>query len=124
MQYKIDIHTGKEPGSETDSRVYVKLIGERGTTGRRLLLKDRKGQRKYLAGEVIYFNLHRIYQFTNTIGYEIKTDIHILHVQVIILDDIHNTHLKVSIINLQLQLVSVLFACACFIRKGFQQLIL
>lgn len=45
--------TGKEPGSETDSNVYINIAGEKGDTGRRMLLQSNNVS-KFKVGQVGY----------------------------------------------------------------------
>ena len=50
MPYIVEIYTGNEPGSDTESNVFVQLIGKRGDSGKRVLfnsisdLKFQQGQ--------------------------------------------------------------------------------
>ena len=37
LPYIVEVYTGNEPGSETDSNVYLQLIGSRGDSGKRIL---------------------------------------------------------------------------------------
>ena len=38
--YRVDVYTGDVPEAETNARVYVILVGKRGDTGKRWLLKQ------------------------------------------------------------------------------------
>ena len=38
VSYTIQTHTSTDPGADTDADVYVTLFGDRGDTGRRLLM--------------------------------------------------------------------------------------
>lgn len=46
LTYKLDVFTGDVPEAGTNAGVYVMLIGERGDTGQRKLLKSITGNSK------------------------------------------------------------------------------
>lgn len=48
--------TGKEPGSETDSNVYINIAGEKGDTGRRMLLQSNNVS-KFKVGQVGFIHI-------------------------------------------------------------------
>ncbi|CAH1776005.1 unnamed protein product [Owenia fusiformis] len=59
LRYEIEVHTGTEPGSDTDANVYLQLSGERGDTGKRLLHRSDKEQ-KFLEGQVDTFYVEAV----------------------------------------------------------------
>jgi hypothetical protein len=55
MTYKLDVFTGDLPEAGTNAGVYVMLVGERGDTGHRKLLKsitDTSGSALFQQGQV------------------------------------------------------------------------
>lgn len=54
LLYQIRIYTGKDPGSDTDANVFICLHGERGDTGKRVLVNSNNSS-KFQEGQVILF---------------------------------------------------------------------
>lgn len=50
--YEIHVHTGSKLGAETDSNVYIILMGTRGDTGKRKLHRSKKNKVKFQQGQV------------------------------------------------------------------------
>ncbi|XP_010220726.1 PREDICTED: oxygen-regulated protein 1 [Tinamus guttatus] len=53
--YEIHVYTGFKPGAETDSNVYINLIGTRGDTGKRKLHRSKNNNVKFLHGQMDIF---------------------------------------------------------------------
>lgn len=65
--YEIYMHTGRKPGAETESNVFINLIGTRGDSGNRRLHRSKNNDVKFRCGQVMKISL-RIsihYQFSN-----------------------------------------------------------
>ncbi|XP_059580075.1 oxygen-regulated protein 1 [Alligator mississippiensis] len=58
--YEIHVHTGSKLGAETDSNVYIILMGTRGDTGKRKLHRSKKNKVKFQQGQVDIFCLKAI----------------------------------------------------------------
>jgi len=54
------IYTGKETDAETEANVYLNVFGERGDTGKRLLVKS-NNINKFKNGQVCNFIIKKIY---------------------------------------------------------------
>lgn len=50
--YEIHVYTGTKLGAETDSNVYINLIGTRGDTGKRKLHRSKNNNIKFRHGQV------------------------------------------------------------------------
>ncbi|NWH81802.1 LOXH1 protein, partial [Piaya cayana] len=55
LVYEIHVHTGTKLGAETDSNVYIKLIGTRGDSGKRKLHKSKNNNVKFRHGQMDIF---------------------------------------------------------------------
>lgn len=62
--YEIRIYTGTMTGAETESNVFINLIGTRGDSGKRRLHQSKNNEIKFQRGQVIETGLH---QFLPTI---------------------------------------------------------
>lgn len=40
LHYQVHVYTGSQPNADTEANVYIMLFGERGDTGRRLLMRS------------------------------------------------------------------------------------
>jgi hypothetical protein len=52
VKYRLNIHTGTEKGGECDSHVHVRLSGDRGTSGVRILKKELQGLTRFTSAQV------------------------------------------------------------------------
>lgn len=52
VTYKIHIHTGTKPGAETESNVFINLIGTNGDSGKRRLHQSRSRKVRLHHGQV------------------------------------------------------------------------
>ncbi|CAG2226149.1 RP1 [Mytilus edulis] len=59
VRYHVILTTGKEPGSETDSNVYINIAGEKGDTGRRMLLQSNNVS-KFKVGQTDIFHVEAV----------------------------------------------------------------
>ncbi|XP_069710231.1 oxygen-regulated protein 1 [Phaenicophaeus curvirostris] len=55
LVYEIHVHTGAKLGAETDSNVYINLIGTRGDSGKRKLHKSKNNNVKFRHGQMDIF---------------------------------------------------------------------
>ncbi|XP_054250623.1 oxygen-regulated protein 1 [Indicator indicator] len=55
LMYEIHVHTGARLGAETDSNVYINLIGTRGDTGKRKLHRSKSNHVKFQRGQIDIF---------------------------------------------------------------------
>ncbi|XP_066122230.1 oxygen-regulated protein 1 isoform X3 [Saccopteryx bilineata] len=55
--YEIYIYTGKKPGAETESNVFINLIGSRGDSGNRSLHQSKNNKVKFQRGQVDIFSI-------------------------------------------------------------------
>lgn len=67
IKYRINIHTGKEAGGECDSRVHLRLTGDRGTTGTRVLKRELQGLSTFTSAQVCSFCLFSYYFYVASI---------------------------------------------------------
>ncbi|KAM5314979.1 oxygen-regulated protein 1 isoform 2-T2 [Glossophaga mutica] len=58
--YKIYIHTGRKPGAETESNVFINLIGSRGDSGNRSLHQSKNNKVKFQRGQVDIFSIEAV----------------------------------------------------------------
>jgi hypothetical protein len=61
MKYRINIHTGKEAGGDCDARVHLRLTGDRGTTGTRVLKRELQGLSTFTSAQVCSCHLFCFY---------------------------------------------------------------
>jgi len=70
LTYEVEVCTGKQPHAGTDANVHVMLVGQRGDTGRRRLLRSLFSDlfRPFQPGQVIIalceLNMHAFYCVT------------------------------------------------------------
>ena len=57
--YTIETQTGSRPGAETEVDLYIKLIGRRGDSGKRLLYKS-QNDTKFQSGQSDVFKLEAV----------------------------------------------------------------
>ncbi|XP_052644258.1 oxygen-regulated protein 1 isoform X2 [Harpia harpyja] len=55
LVYEVHVYTGAKPGAETDSNVYINLIGTRGDAGRRKLHRSKNNNIKFRHGQMDIF---------------------------------------------------------------------
>ncbi|XP_069635451.1 oxygen-regulated protein 1 [Haliaeetus albicilla] len=55
LVYEVHVYTGAKPGAETDSNVYINLIGTRGDAGRRKLHRSKNNNIKFRQGQMDIF---------------------------------------------------------------------
>ncbi|NXX88039.1 LOXH1 protein, partial [Centropus bengalensis] len=55
LVYEVHVYTGAKPGAETDSNVYINLIGTRGDAGKRKLHKSKNNNVKFRHGQMDIF---------------------------------------------------------------------
>ncbi|NXG50517.1 LOXH1 protein, partial [Psilopogon haemacephalus] len=55
LVYEVHVHTGARPGAETDSNVYINLIGTRGDAGKRKLHRPKNNDVKFQRGQTDIF---------------------------------------------------------------------
>ncbi|NXU53866.1 LOXH1 protein, partial [Turnix velox] len=55
LVYEIHVYTGAKPGAETDSNVYINLIGTRGDGGKRKLHRSKNNNIKFRQGQMDIF---------------------------------------------------------------------
>ncbi|XP_071964229.1 uncharacterized protein [Antedon mediterranea] len=58
-KYVVEVHTGVEPGSDTDSNVYINIVGEKGDIGNRLLHHSNM-EEKFQEGQIDVFELQAV----------------------------------------------------------------
>ncbi|XP_062045872.1 oxygen-regulated protein 1 [Lepus europaeus] len=58
--YEIHIYTGTEPDAETESNVFINLIGTRGDSGKRSLHQSKNNKVKFLRGQVDIFSIKAV----------------------------------------------------------------
>ena len=51
-RYVVEVYTGDKSGAGTDANVYLQIIGKRGDTGIRKLLRSREPGKKFECGKV------------------------------------------------------------------------
>ena len=52
LTYKVDVYTGNKTGADTQSQVHLCIYGDRGDTGKRLLLPRNNKQTIFNKGKV------------------------------------------------------------------------
>lgn len=52
LVYEVHVYTGAKLGAETDSNVFINLIGTRGDTGKRKLHRSKNNNVKFRHGQV------------------------------------------------------------------------
>lgn len=52
LVYEVHVYTGTKLGAETDSNVYINLIGTRGDAGKRKLHRSKNNKVKFRRGQV------------------------------------------------------------------------
>lgn len=58
LNYAVEVYTGSMPNASTDATVHIMLVGERGDTGKRLLLKPLSTDKKpFRLGQVSFFSV-------------------------------------------------------------------
>ncbi|NWT00657.1 LOXH1 protein, partial [Mionectes macconnelli] len=55
LEYEVHVYTGAERGAETDSNVYINLIGTRGDAGKRKLHRSKNNNVKFQRGQMDIF---------------------------------------------------------------------
>ncbi|XP_049684405.1 oxygen-regulated protein 1 [Accipiter gentilis] len=55
LVYEVHVYTGAKPGAETDSNVYINLIGTRGDAGKRKLHRSKNNNIKFRHGQMDIF---------------------------------------------------------------------
>lgn len=58
--YELLVYTGACDGGGTEAQVYAEILGERGDTGRRRLLKSNENGKKFLQGKVDVFTISAV----------------------------------------------------------------
>ena len=53
ITYRVEVHTGSEPGADTDANVFLTLFGERGDSGKRSLNQSNHKE-MFLEGQVVF----------------------------------------------------------------------
>ena len=52
ISYQVEVFTAHQPGAGTHAHVYLQMFGERGDSGKRLLLKSLEEGNKFESGKV------------------------------------------------------------------------
>ncbi|XP_045416943.1 oxygen-regulated protein 1 isoform X2 [Lemur catta] len=58
--YEIHVHTGTKPGAETESNVFINLIGSRGDSGKRRLHQAQNNKVRFQRGQVDIFSIKAV----------------------------------------------------------------
>ncbi|XP_013375654.1 PREDICTED: oxygen-regulated protein 1 [Chinchilla lanigera] len=58
--YEIQIHTGKKLGAETESNVFINLIGTRGDSGKRRLHQSKGNKARFQRGQIDIFSIKAV----------------------------------------------------------------
>ena len=59
LTYTIEVITGDEPEAETEANVWIKLIGSRGDSGKRILYKS-DNEKKFQQGQKDIFKIEAV----------------------------------------------------------------
>ena len=59
-KYELLVHTGTCEGADTKASAYAMIVGERGDTGKRKLLKSKESGKKFLQGKVDVFDIEAV----------------------------------------------------------------
>lgn len=51
-KYRLSVHTGDRSNAGTNANVYIKMIGSKGGSGKRMLKKSRNNNNKFEQGQV------------------------------------------------------------------------
>ncbi|XP_046497508.1 oxygen-regulated protein 1 isoform X9 [Equus quagga] len=60
VAYEIYVYTGRKPGAETESNVFINLIGTRGDSGNRRLHQSKNNKVKFQRGQVDIFSIEAV----------------------------------------------------------------
>ncbi|XP_033614996.1 oxygen-regulated protein 1 [Fukomys damarensis] len=58
--YEIHVYTGSKPGSETESNVFINLIGTRGDSGKRRLHQSKRNKARFRRGQIDVFSIKAV----------------------------------------------------------------
>ncbi len=62
IKYRVEIHTGKEPGAEPDpdARCYIQMFGTRGDSGKRWLYQSLNNDEMFKEGQMDEFEIEAV----------------------------------------------------------------
>ena len=59
LKYHVMVYTGEDDGSDTDANVYLNIYGEKGDTGKRVLLVS-NNDHKFRSGQIDVFTVEAV----------------------------------------------------------------